>query len=122
MKTTSKHFEIFKKECEKWIDRFGLYGWRFYYTHKDEDPNNTFAGCYWPELPQDRVFTLRLTVNISWLFTIRDIKRSAFHEVCEALLYRISYLGLARHLMVDEISEERHNLIRTLEKAVWDRE
>jgi len=66
------------------------------------------------------VFTIGLTVNLDCDYGFIDIKRSAFHEVMEAFLYRISYLGGCRYLQPEEIVEERHNLIRTLEVAVFD--
>lgn len=34
MKTTKKQFELFKKECRKWIDRFELNGWEINFTHQ----------------------------------------------------------------------------------------
>lgn len=119
MKTTKKHFETFKRECEKWIKVFGLYGWRFYYQHKDIE-GRQLAYCIFPDEPQDRVFTIGLTLNLDCDYSMIDIKRSAFHEVMEAFLYKFGYLAKARYIQQEEISEEIHNIIRTLEVTVFD--
>ena len=120
MKTTRRHFEIFKKECEKWIKVFGMLGWRFYYQHKDIN-GNQLAYCIFPDKPEDRVFTLGMTVNLECDFSMLDFRRSAFHEVMEAFLYRLSFLAEARYVQPDEVGEERHHLIRTLETVVFER-
>ena len=121
MKTTQKQFEIFKQECEKWIERFGLYGWRFYYQHED-CINNCLAYCIYPNDIQDRVFTIGLTVNLKCSYSLADIKRAAFHEVMEAFLHRFEFLANARFPNSDDIPEEKHNIIRVLENVLWREE
>jgi len=119
MKTTKANYELFKSECKKWITVFGMLGWEVYYQHKDLS-GNQFAYCLWPQTPQDRVFTIGLSKNLPEYDDLEmEIKRSAFHEVMEAFLYRISYLGEARYLQPEEIPEERHHIIRTLEKVIF---
>ena len=117
-KTTQKHFEIFKAECERWIKTFGLFGWKFYFQHENVD-GRQIAYCIFPDKPEDRVFTLGLTVDLECEFSMIDFKKAAFHEVMEAFLYRISYLGECRYIQPEELPEERHNIIRTLENVVW---
>ena len=119
MKTTKKHFEAFKKECQKWIKIFGILGWRFYFQHQDVC-KNSLAYCIFPDNIEDRVFTLGLTLNIDRDSSMLDFKRSAFHEVMEALLFRLRYLANARFLNSEDIDEEIHHLIRTFENAVFD--
>ena len=119
MKTTKKHFDIFKKECQKWIKVFGILGWRFYFQHEDVY-ENSLAYCIFPNRIEDRVFTIGLTLNIDYDFSVLDFKRSAFHEVMESLLFRISYLAKARYLNSEDVDEEIHHLIRTFENAVFD--
>ena len=118
MKTTKEQFKAFKAECEKWIKCFGLLGWRFYYQHADIE-GNQLAYCCFPDEPEDRVFTLGFTVNLGATYCDTDLKRSAFHEVMEALLYRIRYLAHVRYIQPEEINEEIHNLIRILENVVY---
>ena len=33
LKTTAKDFKLFKVECLKWIEVFGLKAWDFYFQH-----------------------------------------------------------------------------------------
>lgn len=122
MKTTKRHFDIFKKECKKWIKEFGLFGWRFYYRHGDEgDAQDCIAYCCYPTKVEDRVFTLGLTLTLDDYTetTELDIRRSAFHEVMEAMLYRYYYLATARYATGEDIREEHHNIIRILESVVF---
>lgn len=123
MKTTDKHFQLFKKECRKWIARFGLLGWRFYFQHEDLPDGKQIAYCIYPEDLADRVFTLGLSVDLGDLDeTEMDIRRSGFHEVMEAFLYRMNFLAKSRDTHPEEIEEENHNLIRTLENVVFAEE
>lgn len=122
MKTTSKHFEIFKSECEKWIEIMGLLGHRFYFMHND-DNNDALAWCVYPDNHEDRAFTLGLTKTLRKDrindFSLLDIKRSAFHEVMEAFLYRIRNLSMCRFISPEEVDDEVHNIIRTLENVLY---
>ena len=34
MKTTKKHFELFRQECQKWIDELKLDNWEVHYIRK----------------------------------------------------------------------------------------
>ena len=117
MKTTKKHFEIFKKECEKWIKVFGLYGWKFYYRHENRDDARAY--CVWPDNIDDTQFTIILSVDFDDSFTIEDIKLSAFHEIMEAFLYRITYFACARFCCLEDIREEKHHIIRTPEHVIF---
>lgn len=118
-RTTTKHFEIFKKEAELWIDKLSLNDWRVDFDHGpivSEDPS---LACCYSNIP-GRCATLVLnTVWHNTKTTPRWIKKVAFHEVLELLLTRISYLGGARYLQNEEIPEERHVIIRKLEKLFY---
>ena len=53
--------------------------------------------------------------------TNNDIKRVGFHEVCELLLGRLGNMVYQRFdLNSDDVDEETHRIIRTLENAVWE--
>ena len=51
-----------------------------------------------------------------------EIRKSAFHEACEVLLYPLRYLAEARFLTDSEIDPEVHNVIRTLENVLFKKE
>lgn len=116
-KTTAKHFEIFKAECEKWIEIFGLKGWSIWYSHTVEDNTNR-AECSYKILNRSLGFRL----NPDWggdTVTEKALSKDAFHEVSEALLCRIRCLSQSRFIHLDEIDEEIHAIIRTLENVLW---
>ena len=117
-KTTAKHFEIFKVECQKWIEIFGLKGWRFHYDHKKLD--NAWARAIFNM--NGRNATLQLNIEWGESVDIRDIKMSAFHEVCEVLFCRLKLIGESRYIQEDELQEEVHNLIRTFENVLWEKD
>ena len=123
MKTTHKHFEIFKEECEKWIKMFGLTNWCVRYYHKKDSDGSTFSQTKYAYSGK----AVDVCLNINWPNDIPqskvafELKQSAFHEVCEILLYPIRYLAECRYLTDSEIDPEIHNIIRTLENVVWSK-
>ena len=121
-KTTKVQFELFKKECEFWIDHFGLKGWHVEYIHQNHDDGR--ACCGWKI--SGRI--ANITLSTEWEdwrkepITENDIKRSAFHEVCELLLSRLSMMAKNRIANHDDVvDEEVHNIIRTLENTIFKR-
>ena len=118
MKTSTRHFEIFKKECAKWIDFFGLKDWDILYAHNDSRPDSCANVTY--NLSAKNV-VIRLTKT--WgeqPITVKRIKRSAFHEVCEVMIARLVICSAARFLNKDEIEEASHDIIRRLENSVFE--
>lgn len=117
-KSTQKHFKIFKAECEKWLTRLNLRNWEVKYYHKEED-DSIFSWCNFSYSGR----SADVCLNINWPekvpITEYELKRSAFHEVCEILLYPLRYLGECRFLTDSEIDPEVHNVIRILENALW---
>lgn len=120
LKTTKRHFDLFVKECKKWIKIFGLFGWEFSYSHNDYPNLNVAAYCIWPDEPAETNFTLGLCVTNDDVITDAYIRKCAFHEVMEAFLYKMIYLARARYVHPEEIAEERHHIIRTLERVVFE--
>lgn len=117
MKTTKKDFELFKKECRKWIKVFGLKDWEINFEHVPVqsgigehifDSNNRWA---YIKLATDWGNT-----EISSC----EVKRTAFHETVELWLGRIRILAKIRYVREDEIDEEIHALVRTLENVIFD--
>ncbi len=120
-KTSAHDFEIFVKECKKWIEIYGLKGWSVYYFHEHNDKiENSGASIRFGSL-EGRVSSIFLEPD--WQgnpVTSYQLRKSAFHEISELLFSRIYYLAAARFLHSDEeIEEEIHNLIRILENVLW---
>jgi len=116
-KTTAKHFEIFKLECEKWIEVLGLKDWSVWYYH-----GGGLADCLASikALVSSRVISIFLAKD--WgdnEITEFQLKKTAFHEVSHILLVKLECLGKARTTFDSEIDEEAHSIIRTLENTLF---
>ena len=109
---TDKDLEIFKKECLKWIDIFGLRGWRIKYTLTEKE--GIYGSCSTNLTGKTATITLAKFMDKND-YSIDRIKKTAYHEVCELLLARINALADYRHTTRDELTEEIHNIIRTME-------
>lgn len=120
MKTTKKHFEIFQKEAEYWIQKFGLLDWQIYFLWEVEDENNK-AEC--ESNPSAMNATLFLTKEWPAVETLNEaeIRRNAFHEVCHVLLAPMNNLrgfedsSVARNYRVGAV----HGVIQRLLNTVW---
>lgn len=117
MKTTKQNFELFKQECEKWINKLGLIGYEIRYFH-----NNKYSGggckVYLPEnfceLSLDTEFTdLKDNTTIN-----EQIKIIAKHEVIHLLVGRMAINGQARWCSKTEHDEAEEELVRKLEKLI----
>ena len=118
--TTKADFEYFKKRCLFWIDYFGLKGWEYYFFHEQWN-EKTFANVRINVI--GRVVSLNLSKKWSNVrkTTKVELDKCAFHEVCEVLLGRLSYLAIERFIKDEEVDEEVHNIVRTLEKVVLEK-
>ena len=115
-KITGKQFDVFVKEAEKWIKEFGLIGWEVFYNHAEIEG---FASCH-SDL-NTRTATITLNKTAPCKISDIEVKRSAFHEVCELLLARFKILAKERFLSQEFLDEENHNIIRTLERVLYKR-
>jgi len=117
-KTTTKHFACFKKECERWINRYGLKDWHIYFEHCEiEDYPN--ANAIAETDLENRL--ARITLNDEWKDlepTRALLQNAAYHEVCHVLLCRLTELALSREAFKDAINGEIHVVIRRLENGV----
>ena len=114
-KTTKKDFELFKKECQKWIDYFGLKDWRVVYKHGtpiSDDANASFESCI-----EDGIIMITLNTDID---NKNQLKLSAFHEVVEGmLLIRLMHFIDKRYVDENMLEAEIHSIVRTLENTVF---
>lgn len=121
MKTTKQHFEIFKKECQKWIEIFGLKNWEIDYYHK-KDKDESLS---WVSFNHDNRCA-NIYLGIEWPDNIHptnyEVRKSAFHEITEILLHPIRYIGDCRYVNgPEEIEVAVHNVIRVLENTLWNK-
>jgi len=118
-KTSKRHFKLFCDEARKFIDIFGLVGWEVYFDHK-QYLSTELAICMTDQ--QARTCTIALSPNwVGLKPTDLEVRKAAFHEVCELLLSRSSTFAKDRFVEESQIDEESHNIIRILERVLWEK-
>jgi len=118
--TTDEDFIIFKQECQKWIEFFGLFGWDVFYYHENLK-NRMFANCTYTGF--NRIASIRLNKEfLKEHYSVYQLKQTAFHEICELLFARIHIINDSRFCGNDEMEEEIHNIIRILENKLFKME
>lgn len=116
--TTPEQFNLFKYECQRWIDYFGLIDWKVLYEHS-KCSSDSYAEMLVKGV-NDRVVVLRFNSESSEINDRHeDIPKTAFHEVCELLTWPLEYLGTCRYVQPEEFPPARHVLIRILENTVY---
>ena len=117
MKTTTKHFDLFRKEVYRWIDEFGLGDWRIDCYH-EHNMDGARASCVFrcQEMAAD------IYLEREWegdKITTYKVKTSALHEVSHILLAKLYELAHNRFTVTeDQISEATEGIIRRLERAL----
>ena len=124
-KEDKKMFDLFKEHVNKYVKFFGLSEWEVSFVlDMGEGENVALAKYDW----EAKNVTFELSIN-----TLRDqckrhveddileeIKRNAFHEVCELLLSRLWEFADKEYSVPDEdIRGEAHAVIRRLENTVY---
>lgn len=121
-KTTKEDFEIFKKECEKWIDFFGLKDWDIYFSH-DKFDESILATCDCGETENKKcVLSFNKEIKddaLDEMLTEFHIKKSAFHEVCHLLLANFQGMARYRYVTSSELTQEEHTIVTRLENSVF---
>lgn len=117
MKTTKQQFLIFKNECERLIERFGLSGWRveFYWSSESDDSRASIGtnlsgratSLYFPRNWEDSTPPSK-----------KIIIESARHEICHLISARLSSLARQRFTSEDEVYESNEELARIMDFAI----
>jgi len=116
--TTKADFELFKKEVQKWIDILGLRDWEVHFTQSGFE-NDDRAGIH--VNLNGRIARIGLNKNQTSDFNDLDIRKWAFHEVCELLLGPLSVNARSRYINEDELEQSEHYIIRTLENILFSK-
>jgi hypothetical protein len=111
-----KHYLLFRKECEKQLERLGLKAWKVYYQFKKLD--NFFGSAQWDY--SGKVATITLSSDFPKPFDNleQQIKETALHECLEIFLGGISRMAGRRDYIQEDFDSEVHGVIRTLEKLL----
>jgi len=115
MKTTKKDFQMFKKECQKWIDILGLKDWHFWYEHKECDEN---CIAQYLEDPSARACTIYFATELHDKLTVHDVKSSAFHEIMELYMNDLRLLARTGN-SYERVDEATHRVVRMLENVLF---
>jgi hypothetical protein len=116
MKTNKKQFELFKKECQKWIKTFGLESWGVAYYWEKEDSNRVAAiGRDVSSHVATIHFTNEIDDEMDYGMTIYDyIKQCAKHEIIHLLLAEVSEFGKSKHYTISDIEIAEEALVGKL--------
>lgn len=113
MRTTKADFALFCKECQRWIDKFGLKQWDVIFDH--EPDNEDFCGsCVADHNAHFAYITLGYLSDDDPRPKTELIKTTALHEVLELLIQEYRRLMLDREYTSGEEERLRHCLIQTL--------
>lgn len=119
MTAEAEDFELFKSECMRWVNYFGLHDYRVAFAN-EVTSDTTFAQCSTSLPDRTVVFRLAPSEGMNELNKAnRDIKRDAFHEVVHLMLAFLLYLAECRFLEGNEIRAEEEKVVRILENTVY---
>ena len=85
-------FKIFSDEATKWIERFGLKEWSISIEEHDLDDGQCIAATV-GDL-QNRLLQIFYNTKRTVDVTRTEIRRAAFHEVREAILWEVRQMAL----------------------------
>lgn len=113
-----EHLVIFKNEVVYWQNRFGLLDWEI--NLQFQDPTDEHLGrdvMAWTAWSPESCAAMIVLVN-RWATiepTDGEVRKAAFHEVCELLLNDL------RDNLLPNVNQDKmvHNVIRRLEASVW---
>lgn len=117
MRTSQKQFDLFVKECRKWIKRFELSGWQIDFYIKDiansqAQVNKDYIAC-----TASVYFHTEITKspNETWN---ELIKATAKHEIIHILIGNLVSLAGSRYVTPDEINKAEEELTVKLEEII----
>ena len=107
-----KCFNIFRDECNKWIDKFNLNDWEINYEYAESAEDNAICRVNVPA----KIATLTLCNACDDTL----IKISAMHEVLELLLFELTVLASKREWSEEAWDREVHTVIHRLQNVIYN--
>lgn len=113
-KTTETHFALFRKHCQKFIDQFGLRQYEVTHTHKRD--MEAVSNCFVD--PESAIVIMNFASDWGMLTPLDEkaIKRAAFHEVMELLLWELRQ-AMRAFFSEEVVNKKIHAVIRTWENV-----
>jgi len=119
LKTTSTHFNLFKKYFNEHALELGLLEWKYYFKHKHLE--NLFAStCFNLE---SKIVSVTFTTDwccndCDYKLTTENIRSIARHEVHHVLLGQLYELARYRFITKDRLDEAEERVVRILDKVL----
>lgn len=113
---TPEHFEIFKAECLRLLDLWGMTDVRTEFFHVEMKSPNTGASCGFSVLQH----AVSLTLNTVW-DTEPDEARLRYyarHEMIHTLLGPYTAIAESRHVTEDELVAAEHAVLNRLDRLL----
>jgi hypothetical protein len=123
-KTTKKDFEEFKKECEYWIEYFGLKEWELHWEHAKCSVESRRAEVSYNVYGRIATFTMNTEIQAKEGKKLAPLAgkdfygTSAFHEVCELLIAPL-YNMATYTFNAEEVQKESHTIIQRLINTIF---
>ena len=122
--TTKKHFKLFKQEGKKWQKRLGLMEWEIMFTHLEEEEEET-VGSRGTCFAVADLGSAIINLNTKWpefdIVTHYQIRKTAFHEMCELLMWPLRVLLLV-YFSDGVVRYKIHSILRRMENAFYEEE
>jgi hypothetical protein len=115
-KTKDRDFRFFVKECKRFQKELGLLAWQIYYEHAKNREN-----CLAWATAKEATASATICLNVNWQTlqpTEFELSRSAFHEMCELLTWKLDEMARVG-CSGDRCNTERHVIIMTLENTLF---
>ncbi len=118
---TKKDFEIFKKECRRWIEKLGLGGWQVTFAFQQIREGDSYATI---DTDFDGMVANITLTKVAKLSAIDDkgfrddIRRHAKHEVMHLLLSKLSALAGRRYCAYTDINSAEEEIVNLLIKKL----
>lgn len=118
MKLEERHYTLFKDECNRWIKFFGFSDWEI--DFRFDDTMDVCASCAVNIAAHAAMLSLAVEPVVDYDVPDIDeyVRQSAFHEVCELLLFEFELTALNDKLPRKEraalVDARRHGIVHRL--------
>jgi hypothetical protein len=118
LKTTASHFEYFKSEARRWLDKLGVTDYRIDFVHE------SLADAYAKVGTKSVHKVARIGFNTEWRsddprpLNKASIADTAKHEAIHMVTADLVSLANSRFVTPDEVLEAEERLVRRLQRAL----
>ena len=116
MRVTKKDYELFKTECDRFVNLLGLKEWSIHYSHEKSTDN--YASTYMNRDGMVATIVLGLYWDDMRPKTEYEIKRLALHEVCHLLMNPLVAEAQERYTTEQALASIEHTIIRRIENLI----